>query len=138
VKRLAVVGAVVIVLFGSGIAVLLATREDRTDGNPTLEVLDAEDSEGTEVDYDYVIPAGTQDRKLRGELVEIMPPSLDVEVGESIRIRNDDEAGAMVGIFYVGAGEVVSMRFTTPGTLTGACDVSPGGEFTINVADQSA
>ena len=38
----------------------------------------------------------------------------------------------------VGAGEVVSMRFTTPGTLPGACDVSPGGEFTINVADQSA
>jgi hypothetical protein len=135
VKRLAVIGAVVLVLFGSGIAVLLATREDRTGGNPTLEVLDAEDDE---VDYDYVIPAGTQDRKLRGEPVEIMPPSLDVEVGESIRIRNDDEAGAMVGIFYVGAGEVVSMRFTTPGTLTGACDVSPGGEFTINVADQSA
>ena len=136
-KRLAVVGAIVLVLFGSGIAVLVATRDDPTGGNPTLEVLGS-DEEDTDVDYDYVIPAGTQDRKLRGEPVEIMPASLDVEVGESIRIRNDDEAGAMVGIFYVGAGEVVSMRFTTPGTLTGACDVSPGGEFTINVADQSA
>lgn len=131
--RLAVVGAIVLVLFGAGVAVLVATRDDRTDGNPTLEVIQ-EDVD--EIDYDYVIPAGTQDRKLRGETIEIMPPSLDVEVGESIRIRNDDEAGAFVGIFYVGAGEVVSMRFTTPGTLTGACDFTPGGEFTINVSEQ--
>ena len=103
--RLAVVGAIVVVLFGSGVAVLVATRDDRADDNATLEVL--QENEG-EVDYDYVIPAGTQDAKLRGELVEIMPSSLDVQVGESIRIRNDDDAGAMVGIFYVGAGEVVS------------------------------
>jgi len=136
VKGLAVVGAIVLVLFGSGIAVLVATRDDPTGGNPTLEVLGS-DEEDTDVDYDYVIPAGTQDRKLGGETVEIMPPTLDVEVGESIRIRNDDDAGAFVGIFYVGAGEVVSMRFTTPGTLTGVCDVSASGEFTINVADPS-
>jgi hypothetical protein len=134
VTRLAVVGAIVLVLFGSGVAVLVATRDDPADGNATLEVL--QEDEGR-VDYDYVIPAGTQDRKLRGELVEIMPSSLDVEVGESIRIRNDDDAGAMVGIFYVGAGEVVSMRFTTPGTLSGACDVSADGTFTINVAESS-
>lgn len=132
--RLAVVGAIVVVLFGSGVAVLVATRDDRADDNATLEVL--QENEG-QVDYDYVIPAGTQDAKLRGELVEIMPSSLDVQVGESIRIRNDDDAGAMVGIFYVGAGEVVSMRFTTPGTLSGACDVSADGTFTINVAESS-
>jgi hypothetical protein len=130
VTRLAVVGAIVLVLLGSGVAVLVATRDDHA----TLEVL--QENEGR-VDYDYVIPAGTQDAKLRGELVEIMPSSLDVQVGESIRIRNDDDAGAMVGIFYVGAGEVVSMRFTTPGTLSGACDVSADGTFTINVGESS-
>ena len=133
--RIAVIGAVVLVLFGGGVAVLLATRDDAGDGNATLEVLRGED---VEVDYDYVIPAGTQDRKLRGETVEIMPSTLDVTVGESIRIRNDDDEGAMVGIFYVGAGEEVSMRFTTPGTLSGACDVSPEGTFTINVGEVSS
>lgn len=132
-KRLAVVGAIVLVLFGAGVAILVATRDDRTDGNPTLEVLVDENKD--DVDYDYVIPAGTQDAKLRGETVEIMPSTLDVEVGESIRIRNDDDAGAFAGIFYVGAGEVVSMKFTSPGTLSGACDLTPGGEFTINVTD---
>ena len=92
-KRMAVVGAVVLVLFGAGIAVLLATRGDSTDGgNPTLEVVQDDDAG---VDYDYVIPPGTQDRQLNGETVEIMPPSLDVEVGERIRIRNDDEAGVV-------------------------------------------
>lgn len=131
-KRLAVVGAIVLVLFGCGVAVLLATRDDRTGDNATLEVIQDNDEK---VDYDYVIPAGTQDRKLGGETVEIMPPTLDVKVGESIRIRNDDDAGAFVGIFYVGAGEVVSMRFTTPGELTGTCDLTPGGEFTIKVTD---
>lgn len=131
--RVAVVGAIVLVLFGSGVAVVVATRDDdRTDGNPTLEVVQEDEAR---VDYDYVIPAGTQDRKLNGETVEIMPDTLDVEVGETIRIRNDDEAGAFAGIFYVGAGEVVSMRFTTPGTLSGVCDLNSSGEFTINVAD---
>jgi hypothetical protein len=133
VTRVAVVGAIVLVLFGSGVAVVVATRDDdRTDGNPTLEVVQEDEAR---VDYDYVIPAGTQDRKLNGETVEIMPDTLDVEVGETIRIRNDDEAGAFAGIFYVGAGEVVSMRFTTPGTLSGVCDLNSSGEFTINVAD---
>ncbi len=87
------------------------------------------------VDYDFVIPPGTQDKINAGELVEIVPQRLDVEVGESIRIRNDDDRGAFVGIFYVGAGEVVRMRFTTPGELKGACDVHPSGEFIIDVAE---
>lgn len=130
-KWIAVAGAAVIVLIGSGVAVFVATRDDSTGGNPTLEVVQDDDGR---VDYDYVIPAGTQDRKLNGETVEVMPATLDVKVGESIRIRNDDEAGAFAGIFYVGAGEVVSMKFTTPGTLSGECDLTPGGEFTINVA----
>jgi hypothetical protein len=129
VKSLAVIGAVVIV------ALLLATRAGRAVDTPRLEVLQGDPDQ---VDYDYVIPAGTQDRLLRGEPVEIMPATLDVEVGESIRIRNDDDEGAMVGIFYVGAGEVVSMRFTTEGTLSGVCEVNSEGTFTINVAERSA
>jgi hypothetical protein len=128
-----VVGAVVTVALGVAavavFAVVQLTGDDGT-GTAQLQVVDADGA----VDHDYVIPAGTQDRRLRGEQIEIMPAELDVKVGESIRITNDDDAGAFVGIFYVGAGEVVSMRFTTPGTLSGACDLTPDGEFTIEVA----
>ena len=130
-KRVALIGAAVLVLFVGGIATVLVLQNDRAGSGPQLEVL-AEDGA---VDHDYVIPPGTQDRIRRGEQIAIVPQVLDVEVGESIRIRNDDDAGAFVGIFYVGAGEVVRMRFTTPGELTGVCDVHPSGEFTINVTD---
>ena len=87
------------------------------------------------VTHEYVIPFGTAQRIEGGELIAIVPQRLDVKVGDTIRIRNDDAFGAQVGIFHVGAGETVTMRFTTPGTLTGACDVHPSGEFTIRVRD---
>lgn len=86
-------------------------------------------------DHEYVIPYGTQRRIASGEDFEIMPRHLEVEVGESIKITNDDSEGAFVGIFYVGAGETVRMTFTTPGVLSGKCDVSSSGEFTIDVRD---
>ena len=131
-RRGLVVGAVVLVAAVAAVAVFAVVRLTGDDGTGAaqLQVVDADG----EVDHDYVIPAGTQDRRRRGETIEIMPARLDVRVGESIRITNDDDAGAFVGIFYVGAGEVVSMRFTTPGTLSGACDLTPDGEFTIDVA----
>lgn len=84
-------------------------------------------------DYDYVIPAGTWQRVQAKETVEIVPRRLDVEVGESIRIRNEDDKGSNVGIFYIGLGETVRMRFTSSGELSSTCDVHPSGQFTIVV-----
>lgn len=131
-RRPLLIGVVVAVaLVGGAVAAVVALRDADTDGSAQIQVV----GEDAEIDYDYVIPAGTQDAKLRGETVEIMPARLEVEVGETIRIRNDDEAGAFVGIFYVGAGEVVSMEFTTPGTLSGVCEFTSEGEFTIDVRD---
>lgn len=99
-----------------------------------VEVVD----EAKSVTYDYVIPFGTGNRLAGGEKIEIVPQTLDVQVGDVIRITNDDAYGSQVGIFHVGAGETVTMKFTTPGKLTGACDVHPSGEFTINVKEKSA
>ncbi len=101
---------------------------------PKLEVSDA-DSKDQPADYEYLIPYGTQRRIASGEDIEIMPERLEVKVGESIKITNDDSEGAFVGIFYVGAGETVRMTFTTPGELSGKCEVSSSGEFTIDVQD---
>lgn len=86
-----------------------------------------------EFDYEYRIPPGTGERVADGEDVEIVPQVLEVEVGERIRVINDDERGAAVGIFWIPAGGRAAMEFTTAGTLTGECDVHPSGEFTINV-----
>jgi hypothetical protein len=98
---------------------------------PELEVVDPDDPEG--YDYEYVIPFGTGRRLDGGEEIEIVPAELNVKVGEKIRIVNEDVRGAAVGIFWVPAERTVAMEFTTPGTLSGECDVHPSGIFTINV-----
>jgi len=89
----------------------------------------------TPVTHDYVIPFGTNNRLAGGEKIAIVPQVLDVKVGDVIRIENEDSYGSQVGIFHVGAGETVTMKFTTPGQLKGACDIHPSGEFIINVKD---
>jgi hypothetical protein len=99
---------------------------------PQVEVVEPGDDR---FDHEYVIPFGTGQRIDAGEEVEIVPRTLEVEVGERIRIVNDDVQGANVGIFWVPAGRTVTMEFTTPGTLTGECDVHPDGAFTIEVRE---
>ena len=87
----------------------------------------------TEFEHDYDIPAGTAARIDSGEQVDIVPRELSVQVGESIRIVNDDEEGHVVGVFYVGAGETLTKQFTAPGVLSGSCTVHSAGEFTLRV-----
>ena len=99
---------------------------------PELRVVD---STAEDYDYDYLIPFGTGRRLDGGEEIEIVPAVLDVKVGEKIRIINEDVRGAAVGIFWVPAERTVAMEFTTPGTLSGECDVHPSGVFTINVTE---
>jgi hypothetical protein len=62
-----------------------------------------------------------------------MPQHLDVKVGDSIRIKNQDGRDYMIGPFFVTAGQELAMRFTQPGELSGVCQMNPEGEFLINV-----
>lgn len=105
-----------------------ASGDDDTGG---VQVADATDA--TVFEHDYTIPAGTADRIEAGEVVEIVPRELTVEVGEAIRIVNDDDEGHVVGVFFVGAGETMTQRFTAPGELSGSCSVHSDGEFTLRV-----
>lgn len=89
----------------------------------------------TEFDHDYLIPAGTADRIAAGEGVEIVPAELVVRVGESIRIVNEDDTDHLVGLFFVGAGQTLTQRFRSPGTLEGECSVHPSGQFSITVVE---
>jgi len=124
-----VVGLTAVILLAVAVGVASVVAYERMNDGPDYQV--AADT-GT-ADHDFVIPAGTSDRLLRHEKVDILPRRLDVTVGETIRIRNQDTRGQLVGIFYVGAGETVRMRFTSPGELSGACEVHPDGQFTIMV-----
>ncbi len=99
----------------------------------TIAVSDVDDV--GEFDHEFVIPLGTADRIAAGEDVEIVPRELVVEVGDSIRIDNEDDRGHTVGVFYVGAGETLTQRFDSPGVLEGVCSVHPSGAFTLRVVE---
>ncbi len=91
-------------------------------------------AEGEAATYEYVVPYGTSVRIDQGQKVDLMPQRLDVKVGESIRIKNQDGRDYMIGPFFVTAGQELAMRFTQPGELSGVCQMNPEGQFLINVA----
>lgn len=84
-------------------------------------------------DWNFEIPNGTAARKARGEVVEIVPAELVVHVGDTIRIINNDVENHIVGVFFVGAGEILTQQFQSVGELTGDCTVHPSGSFTLRV-----
>jgi len=83
--------------------------------------------------YEYLIPAGAGEALDAGEPLEVLPGELVVTVGETIRVINEDDRGHNVGPFFVGAGETLSQRFSSPGEFVGVCTVHPSGELVLVV-----
>jgi plastocyanin len=86
----------------------------------------------TEV-IEVVVPAGTGERMVAGERITLLPPVLEVSVGDTLEIRNLDDVAHEVGPYAVAAGQTLRQTFTTPGTIQGTCSLNPGGEVTIVV-----
>ena len=96
---------------------------------PGVQIAD----EAAIADYQYTIPAGTGARLDDGQRFEILPEELEVRVGETIEIVNDDERGHVIGVFYVGPNETLRQTFTEAGTLIGECSIHPSGSFGLTV-----
>lgn len=96
-------------------------------------VIAAADLGGATPDFDFVIPAGTADQLAHGIPVDIIPNPLEVEVGQVIRIRNDDTQPELVGPFYVAAGQTMVQRFVSAGRLEGTCRLHPSGELVVDI-----
>jgi hypothetical protein len=79
------------------------------------------------------VPLGTGARIDAGETVELLPRTLEVSVGDTLEIRNQDIVAHEVGPYGVAAGQTVRQTFSTPGTLQGMCTLHPDGEITIVV-----
>ncbi len=97
---------------------------------PATEVVDSVDA----ATYEYVIPLGAGEALDAGTPLEILPAELEVRVGETIRIVNDDDRGHSVGPFFVGAHETLTQQFSSPGEFVGICTVHPSGEFVLVVS----
>lgn len=81
----------------------------------------------------FVVPEGTAEEVFFGNEVDIMPPEVDLRVGDTLVIRNDDKQTATVGPFTVRAGETLTQTFRRPQTLIGECTLSGTGEVKIVV-----
>ncbi len=86
-------------------------------------------------DYEYVIPAGTGAMLDSGARPAVFPTSLDVKVGETIRLVNNDDRGHTMGTFYVLANSTLVYRFSTPGTFIGDCSLNPDEDFVLTVTE---
>jgi hypothetical protein len=81
----------------------------------------------------FVVPEGTSEKVYRGEVVDIMPPEVRLDVGDTLVVRNDDVETVTVGPFTVRAGETLTQQFRRPQTLIGECTLSGSGEIQIIV-----
>lgn len=79
------------------------------------------------------VAAGTAERIAAGEPVELLPPTLEVAVGDRLEIVNRDDVTHQVGPYTVAPGQTLRQSFTSPGTLEGACTLHPSGAIRIVV-----
>lgn len=79
------------------------------------------------------VAAGTAERIAAGASIELLPPTLEVAVGDRLEIVNDDRVVHQVGPYTVAPGQTLRQSFTSPGTLEGACTLHPSGAIRIVV-----
>jgi plastocyanin len=84
---------------------------------------------------EIVVPAGTQAKLDRGELVDVMPAELYFKVGDVIRIRNDDSVDQYAGPYLVQAGQQFELKFGSPGKYGGLCNLSGGSTYLIVITE---
>jgi plastocyanin len=89
----------------------------------------------TSVDHRYVIPNGTAAKLAKGGDVVVMPSNLQVKVGDTITIVNNDVVEQSIGPYYVGAGETLHQTFTSATVLQGDCPLTADGAFKITVTE---
>lgn len=116
-----------VLALGAPFAVACGSDDDTA--TPAVESGD----EAAAATYEYVIPVGAGEALDAGEPLEILPAELEVQVGETIRIVNEDDRGHTVGPFFVGANETLTQRFSSPGEFVGVCTVHPSGEIVLTV-----
>lgn len=90
-------------------------------------------SQGSGQPLQIEVAAGTAERLAAGEPVELLPPTLEMDVGDRLEIVNEDHVTHQVGPYTVAPGQTLRQSFTSPGTLEGACTLHPSGAIRIVV-----
>lgn len=80
---------------------------------------------------EVVVPLGTGALDQAEE--PLLPRRLEVHVGDTLVIDNQDDRTHEVGPYLVAAGQRLEHRFTEVGELEGECTIHPSGQVTIVV-----
>jgi plastocyanin len=119
--------SIAVLLMAVFASVLVACGDDSS--QPQTEAVTGDETATLE----FVIPVGAGEALDAGTPLEILPAELEVDVGDTIRIENQDDRGHTVGPFFVGANETLTQRFSTPGEFEGVCTVHPSGQLILIV-----
>jgi len=122
--------AVAIVVAGVGLALLLASVAFVVVGQGASGSTAATAEPST---YGVVIPKGTGKRIASGFHLFLIPADLQLHVGDSLVVVNDDTQVHQVGPFFVRPGETMTHTFVEPGRFVGACTFHPAGQVAIEV-----
>lgn len=80
---------------------------------------------------EVVVPAGTGALDTSDE--PLLPSRLEVHVGDTLVIDNQDDRTHEVGPYVVAPGQRLEHRFTEVGEVVGECTIHPSGQVTIVV-----
>lgn len=84
--------------------------------------------------HTYTIPAGTQAELKKGREPAGLPPyRLNVKVGDTLEIVNQDEVAHTYGFIVVMPGETATYKFRRAGEFKGACTVALHDAVIISV-----
>jgi mono/diheme cytochrome c family protein len=79
------------------------------------------------------IPKGTDASLKAGQSSKVIPPTIQLRVGDVFILRNEDIAAHRVGGFYVRPGETLSYRFSQAGSFDYICTIHRDGHTTFQV-----
>jgi plastocyanin len=82
----------------------------------------------------FVIPAGTGAAIDNGESIEVIPATISVSVGDTLRLVNDDTRPHVVGPWTVMPGTEFSFTFDEAANFSGACSAHPDRSVQIIAA----
>ena len=91
-------------------------------------------------DLSYVIPLGTASAEMRGEAAFTIPAELTLVTGQSIVIRNDDQAMHYFAEVPIAPGQTLRKTFGRPGAFgyggVLSCSIAERKTVTITVVDR--
>ncbi len=89
----------------------------------------ADDSGASE--FVVEVAAGTATRIEAGEEIELIPARVELDVGDTLVIVNEDDQVHQVGPYVVGPEQTLRQTFATAGTVAGLCSLHPSGQVEI-------